>query len=170
MAKVTYTHDETFVLALDRMAAKSSDIAAKALYAGANIYADAIAVETDKILSANATGQMRAGFGISKVKRDRNMDWNVSIGFGGVHTDKRKKGKKRDVANAILAGALEHGEFIEYKPKNAKAERYGKDRPWKMRREAKWFITISTRRVKAKAEAAMKSAIENEQKRIMEES
>ena len=147
MARAKFISDESFEVTLSKAEAKYPEIAAKAMYAGAAIIADEMKRRLRKILSPNATGQLVAAFGITPVKQDLNMNYNLHIGFDGYQKPGYGKWRGKGVPFQLIARSFESG---------AKG--------W---RTAKPFAAPAVRAVKEQAVDEMKRAAEAELEKIV---
>ena len=130
-SKTRYAFDASsaFELALDRYAAGADEIAQKAIYAGAEVIADEIKAEMDKIpieegrylkngdkfASATKTqvDDLKESFGITPMAEDA-IGWNTKLGFDGYGSIPTKKYPK-GVPNQLTARAIESGSSIRIK-------------------------------------------------------
>jgi hypothetical protein len=85
VAQAKFIDNNSFELTIQKTAANTQKIATAILQAGAGVIADKMRENLVSILSENATGQLVAGFGVSPVQRDRQMNFNVHLGFDGYH-------------------------------------------------------------------------------------
>lgn len=98
---------EEFALALSRLATGSEEISKKAIYAGADVIADKIKSNLEGVLSAEATGELVASFGVTPITKDSDGNFNTKMGFDGYGTD--------GVANQLKARVLESGSSQQQK-------------------------------------------------------
>lgn len=84
---VKFIDDTSLEIALSRLAAKTPEIAEKAMRAGADIIADRMSANLrEKVsgkLSRDAMGRLIASFGITPLLENSNGYWTMHIGFGG---------------------------------------------------------------------------------------
>lgn len=164
MAKITFPGLADYELMLSRLARGADDIAGKAIYAGAEIVADAIrsniqglqavpdevgaiayAEKSSAPLTESAKEGLLDGLGISSMQDD-NGYYNVKIGFDGYNGLKTKKFPQGQ-PNVMIARSLESGSSIAPK------------RP---------FVRPAVNAVKKQAEAKMAEIIDQEIKKITE--
>lgn len=158
MAKITFPGLADYELMLSRLAQGADDIAGKAIYAGAEIVADAIrsniqglqavpdevgaiayAEKSPAPLTESAKEGLLDGLGISSMQDD-NGYYNVKIGFDGYNGLKTKKFPQGQ-PNVMIARSLESGSSIAPK------------RP---------FVRPAVNAVKKQAEAKMAEIIDQE--------
>lgn len=164
MAKITFPGLADYELMLSRLAQGADDIAGKAIYAGAEIVADAIrsniqglqavpdevgaiayAEKSPAPLTESAKEGLLDSLGISSMQDD-NGYYNVKIGFDGYNGLKTKKFPQGQ-PNVMIARSLESGSSIAPK------------RP---------FVRPAVNAVKKQAEAKMAEIIDQEIKKITE--
>lgn len=164
MAKITFPGLADYELMLSRLAQGADDIAGKAIYAGAEIVANAIrsniqglqavpdevgaiayAEKSPAPLTESAKEGLLDGLGISSMQDD-NGYYNVKIGFDGYNGLKTKKFPQGQ-PNVMIARSLESGSSIAPK------------RP---------FVRPAVNAVKKQAEAKMAEIIDQEIKKITE--
>jgi hypothetical protein len=129
MAVMRFKGMEEYVLKLSKLAARTEEVAGKAIYAGAAIVADAIKsnIETlpvnnkinsstptpfDGLLSKQKDGLIES-FGISPLG-DKDGVYNVKLGFDGYNAIKTKKYPKGQ-PNQLIARAVESGSSVRVK-------------------------------------------------------
>lgn len=163
MAKISFPGLAEYELMLSRLGNQSSEIAKKAVYAGAEIIADeikkniaALKAETDQAgliayvkkepapLTETAKKGLLDGLGISGMQDD-NGYVNVKIGFDGYNDMKTQKYPKGQ-PNVVIARVVESGSSIAEK------------RP---------FVRPAINKKKKEAEAAMAAVLDQEIKKIM---
>ena len=164
MAKITFPGLAEYELMLSRLSQGAEDVAGKAIYAGAEIVADAIrsniqglqavpdevgaiayAEKSPAPLTERAKEGLLDGLGISSMQDD-NGYYNVKIGFDGYNGLKTKKFPQGQ-PNVMIARSLESGSSIAPK------------RP---------FVRPAVNAVKKQAEAKMAEIIDQEIKKITE--
>ena len=138
MARMTFKAGDDYALKLSKLATGSDEIAKKAIYAAAEIVADKIKSNLEGVLSEEATGELVASFGITKIDVDANSDWNAKIGFDGYDS--------AGVPNQLKARVLESGSSRQPK------------RP---------FVKPAINATKAAAQAAMAKVIDEEIEKTM---
>ena len=104
---MTFAAGDDFAIALSRLATGSDEIAEKAIYEGAKVIADKIKSNLEGVLSAEATGELVASFGVTPITKDSEGNFNCKIGFDGYGTD--------GVANQLKARVLESGSSKQQK-------------------------------------------------------
>lgn len=162
MAKITFPGLAEYELRLSRLAGRTEEIAGKAIYAGAEIVADAIrsnihglqavpdevgaiayAEKSPAPLTESAKEGLLDGLGISSMQDD-NGYFNVKIGFDGYNGLKTRKFPQGQ-PNVMIARSLESGSSIAPK------------RP---------FVRPAVNAVKKQAEAKMAEIIYEEIEKI----
>ena len=106
MATIRFSGIDKYLAQLEQLGQRSRGICKMAVYDGAAIVADQVRENLERVLSPDATGQLEASMGISKM-RDDNGYINVVIGFDG-YDDK-------GVANQLKANVLESGSSKQQK-------------------------------------------------------
>ena len=106
MATIRFSGIDKYLEQLEQLGQRSRGICKMAVYDGAAIVADQVRENLERVLSPDATGQLEASMGISKM-RDDNGYINVVIGFDG-YDDK-------GVANQLKANVLESGSSKQQK-------------------------------------------------------
>ena len=107
MAKLTCNMPEDFIKKLSRLGKKTDEISAKVLEAGGEVAEEEIraklkeSIGKDTKEKSRSTGQLEAALGVTKVRADKNGNYDVKVGFA----ENRKDGKK----NAMIANVLEYG-------------------------------------------------------------
>lgn len=164
MAKITFPGLADYELMLSRLSKGADDIAGKAIYAGAELVADAIRQNIQSLeavpdelgarayqakdpapLTYSAKDGLLDGLGISRLQDD-NGYYNVKIGFDGYNELETKK-YPHGQPNVLIARSLESGSSIAQK------------RP---------FVRPAVNAVKAQAEARMAEVIDREIQKIVE--
>lgn len=138
MARMTFKAGDEYALKLSRLATDSDEIAKKAIYGGAKIVADKIKSNLQGVLSPEATGQLVGSFGIARIDRDSNGDWNTKLGFDGYDDN--------GMANQYKARILESGTSKHTK---------------------KPFVRPAVNATRASAKAEMEKIIDEEINKIM---
>jgi HK97 gp10 family phage protein len=108
MAKMAVMAGEDFAILLSKLEAKSEEIAAKAIFAGAEIVADQIKSNLTGVLSKEATGEMLESFGVTPIGKDKDGNWNAHVGFDG-YSGKASKSYPKGTPNQLKARVLESG-------------------------------------------------------------
>lgn len=127
---MTFKAGAEWALKLSRLEAGSDDIAKKAIYAGANIVADAIKANLGGIptetfhklkdgevlnsLSQTQKDDLAASFGVTPIELDKDGNWNAKIGFDGYGSKPSKK-YPNGLPNQLLARAVESGSSVRAK-------------------------------------------------------
>lgn len=130
MAKITFKNGDEYALKLSKLSANSDEVAKKAIYAGVKVVADQInrnidALPEDKYrylkdgekfsgVPKSQKKDLKDGFGISRVERDKNGDWNAKIGFAGYGSFKTKK-YPNGLPIPMLARSVESGSSVRKK-------------------------------------------------------
>ena len=163
MAKITFPGLEGYELRLSRLAENADEIAGQAVYAGAEIVADAIRENIQRLdaksdraglaaylrkepapLTESAKKGLLDGLGISHMQNAQGY-FNVKIGFDGYNSLKTKKFPGGQ-PNVMIARSLESGSSIAPK------------RP---------FVRPAVTASRKRAEAAMADVIDRGIKKIM---
>ena len=108
MARAKFIDDDAFSMMLERAAANTEQVARAALIAGAEVIADRMKQNLKGILSDAATGQLVAAFGITPVKQDRELNWNVHLGFDGYQQPPQRRWPQ-GVPFQLIARSFESG-------------------------------------------------------------
>ena len=137
MATIRFSGIDKYLYQLEQLGQRSRGICKMAVYDGAAIVADQVRENLERVLSPDATGQLEASMGISKM-RDDNGYINVVIGFDG-YDDK-------GVANQLKANVLESGSSKQQK------------RP---------FMRPAVNTSRKRAEAAMAETLDREIEKLM---
>lgn len=148
MARAKFIEDDAFSMMLERAAAHTEKVARAALVAGAEVIADRMKMNLKGILSPEATGQLVNAFGITPVKQDKNMNWNVHLGFDG-YQQPPQKNWPQGVPFQMIARSFESGAG-DWRPK-------------------KPFAKPAVQATKAQALQAMKQAAERGLEKIAAE-
>ena len=112
MARAIFIEDDSFRWMLSTLQRKLPDISETVLRVGADIIADEMKENLRGVLSAEATGQLVAAFGITPVKQDRNFNYNLHLGFDGYqHMPTGKKVPFQLLARTIESGAVVGGRY-----------------------------------------------------------
>lgn len=155
---VKFIDDTSLELALSRLAAKTPEIAEKAMRAGADIIADKMSANLRGKLSKDATGRLISSFGITPLLENTNGYWTMHIGFGGYDDN--------GVPFALIARSFESGAV--------RGGRYtgswrGKKRVMKAKSEIKGKYWRMPTRFASNAVAETKAAANREIERVAEE-
>ncbi|HHY28089.1 MAG TPA: hypothetical protein GX523_15340 [Desulfitobacterium dehalogenans] len=130
MARMTFKAGDEYALKLSRLATNQSEIAKKAIYAGAKIVADEIKSNLDAIpeekfrylrdgdqfsgITQEQKRDLLDSFGITPITTDEKGNWNAKIGFDGYGSKSTKK-YHRGLPNQLLARAIESGSSVRRK-------------------------------------------------------
>lgn len=160
MARWAVKGIEEYALKLSKLGASAEQVAGKAIYAAADIVADAVRQniqalpvqngraakgETLSGISEPAKHGLEEGFGIASIQKDAKGFHNVKLGFDGYNSVKTKKYPKGQ-PNAMIARSVEGGtSFMAKHP----------------------FVAPAIRKTRAAAEAKMEEIINQETKTIM---
>lgn len=108
-AKITLKTSGDLQIKLERLAAKSDEIARKAVYVGAGIMADQVRTNLQKNLvgSDYSQGDLLDSLGISAPKVDQDGGINSKVGFDGYD--------QNGVANVLKARVMESGSSKQQK-------------------------------------------------------
>lgn len=147
MARAKFIDDDAFSMMLERAEANTEQVARAALIAGAEVIADRMKQNLKGILSDAATGQLVAAFGITPVKQDRELNWNVHLGFDGYQQPPQRRWPQ-GVPFQLIARSFESGAG-DWRPK-------------------KPFAKPAVQATKEQALQAMKRAAERELEKISE--
>jgi HK97 gp10 family phage protein len=164
MAKMTVQGIEEYALKLSKLGAKSQETAGKAIYAGAEVVADAIKQNVDGLgtvdekfnliafnqgrkarLSEIQKEGLKKSFGITKMQKDNDGIFNVKLGFDGYNDVKTKK-YPNGQPNQLIARIAESGStFMNKTP----------------------FVRPAVSKTRKNAQAAMQRVIDEETEKIM---
>lgn len=100
MAVCEFMGGEEFMIKLSRLETDVNEIVKKAIYAGAKVVADAMAVNLKNVLSEEATGELAEAMGITPITL-LNGSWTAKVGFDGYDSN--------GVAFQLIARAIESG-------------------------------------------------------------
>lgn len=141
MAKIRFAGLEEYERRLSQLQNGSREIAGKAIYAGAEIIADAIRTDIQKLPSKTGTTKqgLLEGFGIAPLQNDSGY-LNVKIGFNGYNA--------KGIPNALMARLFESG--TSKVPKHP-------------------FVRPAVNASRKQAEAKMAEILDQEIKKIMDE-
>ena len=135
MAKMTIQGIDEYALKLSKLGNKSREIAGKAIYAGAEVVADAIKQNIEGLeavndkyniiaykkgekskLSESQKEGLKKSFGITKMQKDNDGFYNVKLGFDGYNDVKTKK-YPNGQPNQLIARTAESGStFMDKTP------------------------------------------------------
>lgn len=157
MAKITLYGFDAYARKLENMEREIAAIEGEAIYLAAGIVADEVKASIDEIhpdgtsdyekrtLTVQKEG-LKESFGIAPLRDDSGYK-NVRLGFDGCNKIKTKKYPKGQ-PNIMIARSINSGTS------------------WRAKQP---FFDKAVRRVKAKAEATMKTTIEEKMEKIMKE-
>lgn len=139
MAKITFSGLNDYELMISRLAKSTEDIAGRAIYAGADIVADAIRQNLSGLPERTGVTKrgLKDGLGIAPMQNDAGYI-NVKIGFDGYNAN--------GVANVLMARIFESG--------TSKVQKHP-------------FVRPAVNSSKARAEAEMARILDKEIKNIM---
>ena len=102
MAKITFSGLNDYELMISRLAKSTEDVAGRAIYAGADIVADAIRQNLSGLPERTGVTKrgLKDGLGIAPMQNDAGYI-NVKIGFDGYNAN--------GVANVLMARIFESG-------------------------------------------------------------
>lgn len=96
---------DDFVEHLDKIAGMTDEIAQKALYVGAKIYADAMKDELTGVIKDKKRDALINAFGITPHRQDRNFNYTAHLGFDGYQTVGDKRVPYQLIARSLNSGA-----------------------------------------------------------------
>lgn len=108
MARMEFSASDKFTLKLSKYSADSHTIIKQAIYAGANIAADAVKSNLEKVVSSEASGGLVDSLGITPISLGTDGNWSAKVGFDGYDdhpTPKYPKG----IPYQLKARAMESG-------------------------------------------------------------
>ena len=166
MAKMAVKGIDEYALKLSKLGAKSSETAGKAIYAGAEVVADAIKQNIDGLetvddkynliaygkgkkskLSKKQKEGLKKSFGITKMQKDSDGFYNVKLGFDGYNDIKTKKYPDGQ-PNQLIARIAESGStFMDKTP----------------------FVRPALSKTKKQAQEVMQKVIDVETEKIMKQ-
>jgi hypothetical protein len=146
VARAKFIDDGEFSLIMAKAIAGTEKVARAALIAGAGVIADRMKQNLKGVLSEDATGQLVEAFGITPVLQDRELNWNVHLGFDGYQPPPQKKWPK-GVPFQLIARVIENG--TDWRP-------------------ARPFAKTAVQATKQQTLEAMKQAAEKELKKMSE--
>lgn len=155
MAKITLYGFDAYAKKLENLEREIAAIEGEAIYLAAGIVADEVKASIDEIHSDGTSDYekrtlavqkegLKESFGIAPMREDSGYK-NVRLGFDGYNKIKTKKYPKGQ-PNIMIARSINSGTS------------------WK---EKQPFFDKAVRRIKAKAEATMKTTIESNMEKIM---
>lgn len=164
MAKMTVRGIDEYALKLSKLGEKSQETAGKAIYAGAEVVADAIKQNIDSLgtvddkynliaykqgkkfrLSETQKEGLKKSFGITKMQKDNDGYYNVKLGFDGYNDVKTKK-YPNGQPNQLIARIAESGStFMNKTP----------------------FVRPAVNQTRKNAQTAMQKVIDEETEKIM---
>jgi hypothetical protein len=176
VARAIFIDDKSFSWTLNELKRRFPDVSQKVLKAGADIVADQMKINLRGILSPEATGELVDAFGISPMQQDKNMDFNVHLGFDGYQTVQYKS-YVRQVPFQLIARSFESGAVIggryEYSISKTGKKFKLKKKPqntFEYWREKTPFAAPAVKKTREQAERAMISAAESEYQKLISES
>lgn len=107
MAKVTWKMPDDFTEKLVKLAESTEEIIPVVLQAAGEVAKEEIQASLKQAIGKNttvpsrSTGQLQAALGMTKVRVNRDGDYDIKVGFG----ENRQDGK----TNAMIANVLEYG-------------------------------------------------------------
>lgn len=96
---------DDFVEHIDKIAGMTDEIAQKALYVGAKIYADAMKDELTGVIKDKRRDALIDAFGIAPHRQDRNFDYTAHLGFDGYQTVGDRQVPFQLIARSLNSGA-----------------------------------------------------------------
>lgn len=175
MARAVFIKDDSFQWMMNEFKRRFPEVSEKVLKAGANIVADQMSENLEGILSPFATGELVDAFGISPMQQDRNMDFNVHLGFDGYQTVQYKSHIQRVpfqlLARSFESGAVVGGRFEYTIGKSGKFKRKKKPKTtFEYWRKPTPFAAPAVKKTRKQAERAMIAAAEEEYQKVISES
>lgn len=167
MAQAKFIEGDAFSLLIERAAANTEKIAGAALRAGASIIADEMKRNLQNVLSPAATGELVGAFGITPVKQDRYMDWNVHLGFDGYQMPGRVPFQL--LARTFESGAVMGGRYTGKTKRGKRETRKAKFGPEDYWRKPSPFAKPAVQSTRTQVIAAMKRAAERELEKMAEQ-
>lgn len=164
MARMTFKGTEEYALRLSKLGSNIPEVAGKAVYAAADIVADAVKKNIDSLDTVNENYNLVAykqgkksklseiqkeglkqSFGIASMQEDSNGFFNVKLGFDGYNDVKTKK-YPNGQPNQLIARIAESGSsFMDKTP----------------------FVRPALNQTRKQAQEAMQKVIEEETLKIM---
>lgn len=164
MARMTVQGIDEYALKLSKLGERSQETAGKAIYAGAEVVADAIKQNIDGLeavddkynliaykkgkkskLSESQKKGLIKSFGITKMQKDNDGFYNVKLGFDGYNDVKTKK-YPNGQPNQLIARIGESGSsFMNKTP----------------------FVRPAVNQTRKKAQDAMQKVIDEETEKVM---
>lgn len=167
MARAKFIDDDAFSMMLERAEAGTRKIAEAALRAGASVIADQMKQNLQGVLSPKATGELVGAFGITPVKQDKSLNWNVHLGFDGYQMPGRVPFQllARTFESGAVMGGRYTGRIVKGKREKVKAK-FGPEDYWRVPTP---FAKPAVQSTKAQALEAMKRAADRELEKMKEQ-
>lgn len=163
MARAKFIDNSDFELMLERAGVHTEEVARVALKAGASVIANQMKENLKGILSDKATGQLVAAFGITPMKRDTRMNFNVHLGFDGYQEPGHVPFQL--IARSFESGAVMGGRYEVGANGKRKKKKISPDSYW---RKPTPFAKPAVEATKQQAYDAMTRVAEKELKKITE--
>lgn len=160
MAQVKFFDSKDFEGIISKAIDQYPEIAEKCLKAGADIIADEMKSRLKGVLSPFATGQLVDAFGITPVKRDRDGNFNVHLGFDG-YQQPPQRGFSSGVPFQLIARSFESGAVVGKRAKRGKLS--ANEEYW---RDPMPFAAPAVRATRARALEEMKRVAEAELEKL----
>lgn len=164
MARAKFIESPDFTMPISRAISAYPEIADSCLRVGADIIADEIKRRLQgELLPMSTNGELVGAFGITPMQRDKNGDYNVSIGFGGYQQPPYGKFPNgvpfQLIARSFESGAVYGGRYkIDTSGKRRKKTKQEiKNQYW---REPTHFASNAVKAVRNKALTAMEKYAE----------
>lgn len=101
MASCKCNLPDDLIKKLSTMGSRIDEISESVLEEGGEIVLDKVKSNLKQVLSGESTGELLSSLGLTKVRVDKNGDYNIKVGF----KEPRSDGKK----NAMIANIIEYG-------------------------------------------------------------
>lgn len=107
MASLKIKMPEDFLLKISRLGNNTDTVVSKVLEEGSKVLESEVKSNLEVVIGketkypSRSTGELLSSLGTSKVRQDKNGDFNIKVGFD----DQRPDGK----SNAMIANVLEYG-------------------------------------------------------------
>ena len=101
MASCKCNLPDDLIKKLSTMGSRIDEISETVLEEGGEIVLDKVRSNLKQVLSGESTGELLSSLGLTKVRVDKNGDYNIKVGF----KEPRSDGKK----NAMIANIIEYG-------------------------------------------------------------
>ncbi len=165
MAIAKFIESDDYKMPIARAIAEFPQIADDTLRVGANIIADEIKKRLQgELLPESKTGELVQHFGITPMQRDKEGNYNVSIGWGGYQGPPRGKFPRGVpfmlIARSFESGAVRGGRFIMDASTGKRKKKTARELKGQYWREPTHFASNAVRAVRGKALTAMEKYAE----------